>query len=258
MSFKIAVAGKGGTGKTTLAALIVRHLLKSGNKPVLAVDADADANFADLLGIKDVKTIGTIREEIQGTKGKVPPSMDKNTFVEMRLEDVLIEQEGFDLAVMGRSEGSGCYCYINNLLRKYLDRLEGNYPYIVIDNQAGLEHLSRHTTDNIDVLLLVSDVSVKGIATAIKVKELAEELNLKVGKMYLVISRLPGSDVPKALKKKANESGLEIFATIPYDEQVLDFDLNEKSILELDSSAKAACAVSELMGKIENRTLDSG
>lgn len=249
MSFTIAVAGKGGTGKTTLSALIIRHLLKKGLKPVLAVDADADANLADLLGIKDLNTLGTIREEIQDTKGKVPASMDKNTFVGMRLEDVIIEREGFDLVVMGRGEGKGCYCYVNNLLRKYISQLEDNYPYVVMDNQAGLEHLSRHTTDNIDVLFIVSDPSIKGILTALKVKELVAELKLRVKQMYLVISRLPG-DIPQALAKKAKEAGLEIFATIPYDEEILNFDLNEQSILELSSDSKAACAVSDLLGKI--------
>ncbi len=255
MSFTIAVAGKGGTGKSTLSALILRDLLKKDLKPVLAVDADADANLADMLGLKDIQTLGAIRQEVQDTKGEIPASMDKSTYVEMRLEDVLVEQKGYDLVVMGRTEGQGCYCYVNNLLRKYLSQLNNNYPYIVIDNEAGLEHLSRHTTDNLDALIIVSDPSVKGILTAIKVKELAAELKLRVKDVRLVISRLPG-DVPQALIDKAKKGGLEIFATIPYDEDILDFDLNERSILEIDDKSKAACAVSELMGKIVNQTSD--
>ena len=253
MAFTIAVAGKGGTGKSTLSALILRDLLKNEHKPVLAVDADADANLVDLLGLKETQTLGAIRQEIQDTKGDVPAAMDKGAYIEMRLEDVLIEQKGYDLVVMGRTEGTGCYCYVNNLLRKYLSQLNTNYPYIVIDNEAGLEHLSRNTTDNIDVLLIVSDPSVKGILTAIKVKELADELKLNVKDIRLVISKLPG-DVPKALIDKAKEGGLEIFATVPYDEEILDFDLNERSILKISDKSKAACAVSELMGKIVSQT----
>ncbi len=249
MAFTIAVAGKGGTGKSTLSALLLRELLKRNHKPVLAVDADADANLADLLHIEEVETLGGVRQEFQDDKNNIPASMDKSAYIEMKLEDVLIEREGYDLVIMGRTEGQGCYCYVNNLLRKYLSQLNDNYPYIIIDNEAGLEHLSRHTTDNIDVLLVVSDPSVKGILTALKVKELAQELKLKIKRVELVISRLPG-DVPGALLDKAKEAGLEIFATVPYDEEVLSFDLNERSILELGDDSKAACAVSELVGRI--------
>lgn len=249
MSFTIAVAGKGGTGKSTLAALITRHLVKTGKTPVLAVDADADANLAGLLGIQEHSSLGDIREEVLANVNNIPAGMPKETYVEMKLEDVLVERTGFDLVVMGRPEGRGCYCYVNTLLRKYLEELTPNYKYVVMDNQAGLEHLSRHTTQNVDVLFLVSDPSVKGINTAVKVSELVSELKLNVKKQMLVISRLAG-EIPEQLKEYANKNGLNIEATIPYDEEVTKFDLNEESILNIDDNSKSACAVIELMDKI--------
>jgi CO dehydrogenase maturation factor len=249
MSFTIAVAGKGGTGKSTLSSLIIRHLVKTGQTPVLAVDADADANLAGLLGIKEFYSLGDIREDVIANVNNIPASMPKEAFVELKLEDVLVENKGFDLVVMGRPEGKGCYCYVNTLLRKYMQQLTPNYKYVVMDNQAGLEHLSRHTTQNVDVLLLVSDPSIKGINTAVKANELAKELKLNVKKVFLVVSRLSG-EVPQQLKDYAEKNGLSVNATIPYDEEVMKFDLNEESILNLDDNSKIACAVTELMDKI--------
>lgn len=249
MSYTIAVAGKGGTGKSTLSSLIIRHLVKTGQTPVLAVDADADANLAGLLGITDHSSLGDIREEVLANVNNIPASMPKEAYVELKLEDVLVERQGFDLVVMGRSEGKGCYCYVNTLLRKYLQELTPNYKYVVMDNQAGLEHLSRHTTQNVDALLLVSDPSVKGINTAAKVSELVKELKLNVKKQFLVVSRLSG-EVPQQLNEYAQKNNLSIDAVIPYDEEVIKFDLNEESILNLDDNTKIACAVTELMDKI--------
>ena len=249
MSFNIAVAGKGGTGKSTISALIVRYLVKNNLSPVLAVDADADANLAQLLGIKEHTTLGSVREDVLDNVNNIPASMPKESFVELKLEDVLVEKKGFDLVVMGRPEGKGCYCYVNNILRRYLSDLTPNYKYIVMDNQAGLEHISRTTTDNIDALLLVSDPSIKGIDTAQKVIELVKELKLNIKNTYLVISRLQGK-IPDKLAEYVKKKGISITDTIPYDEKVIDFDLSERSILEIDDKAKSACAITQLLGKI--------
>ncbi|RJQ32567.1 MAG: hypothetical protein C4562_02820 [Actinobacteria bacterium] len=273
MSFKIAVAGKGGVGKSTLASLIIRYLIKNGQAPVLAVDADADANLADLLAIKDYETVGIVREDVLDSVNKIPAGVTKADFVSLRIEDVLTESEGFDLLVMGQGEGKGCYCYVNNILRKYIDELADSYKYVVMDNQAGLEHLSRQTTQNVDVLLIVSDPSVKGIDTAAKVNELVDKLKLNVKERYLVVGRavvnLPESIVkkatvkqkkllasnmalyvPQALVKRAEECGLKLAGIVPYDPQIVDFDLAEKSVMDLGDDSLAVKAVDELMKAI--------
>ncbi len=162
MSKVVAIAGKGGTGKTTVAALLIRYLLRTGKVPVLAVDADADTNLPDALGIAAGKTIGTIgkaREQFFQQKGEVPAGMPKEAYLELKLNQVLVETKDIDLLVMGRPEGAGCYCYINNVLRKYLDVLGKNYPFVIVDNEAGLEHLSRRTTQDVHHLLMVSEYS---------------------------------------------------------------------------------------------------
>ena len=166
MAYSIAFAGKGGTGKTTMAALLVKYLVEQGKGPVLAVDADANANLNELLGLEVGETLGDAREEM---KTGVGVGMTKDVFMEMKLEQAVVEAKGFDLIVMGRPEGPGCYCAANTLLTTYLDRLIGNYAFVVIDNEAGMEHISRLTTNNIDLLLIVSDASRRGIQSAAKI-----------------------------------------------------------------------------------------
>ena len=163
MPFSIALAGKGGTGKTTLAGMLVKYLVQKDKAPVLAVDADANANLNEVLGLEVSDTLGNAREEMK--KGKVPSGMTKNVFMSMKLEQAVIDADGYDLVVMGQPEGSGCYCAANTLLTGFLEKLTGNYPYVVMDNEAGMEHLSRRTTQNIDELLFISDHSMKGIRT---------------------------------------------------------------------------------------------
>ena len=187
MAFSIALAGKGGTGKTTLAGLLVKYLLHHHKQPVLAVDADSNSNLNEVLGIAVCDTLGNAREEMK--KGQVPPGMTKDVFMSMKLEQAVAESEGFDLISMGRPEGSGCYCAANSLLTGFLEKLVGNYPYIVMDNEAGMEHVSRLTTKNVDVLLLVSDPSRRGLQAALRIDALARELNIGVGKSRLVINQ---------------------------------------------------------------------
>ena len=196
MSFTIAVSGKGGTGKTTLAGMIIRFLLDKGKGPILAVDADSNSNLNEVLGVKLRSTIGDARETM---KKDVPVGMTKDIWFEYKVQEALTEAKGFDLIAMGRPEGPGCYCAANTLARKCLDLLTGNYQYIVIDNEAGMEHFSRLTTRDVDLLFIVSDSSQRGILTASRIRDLIHELDLRIVREVLVINRVQGEPGPEIL-----------------------------------------------------------
>lgn len=245
MSKVIAVAGKGGTGKTTVAALFIRHLLKCGKRPILAVDADADANLADALGLassRALSTIGKAREDFFQSKGEVPAGMPKESYLELKLNEVVVESKDIDLLIMGRPEGSGCYCFINNILRKYLEALGKNYPFVVIDNEAGLEHLSRRTTDDVDYLIIVSDYSLNGLKAAARIKQLALELQLKVKQFYLVINNAP-ADPSAQFLREMEKLGLAVLGFVPQDNSVPQYDIEGRSLRDLPDTDPAAAAV---------------
>lgn len=253
----IAVAGKGGVGKTTLAALIVRRLLREGVTPVLAVDADANANLGASLGMPPAKTIGSVLHQFLGEKIGIPSGMTKEAYLDVRLNEALMEGKGADLLVMGRKEGPGCYCYPNTLLRRFVDRLMPNYRYIVIDNEAGMEHLSRRTTDKVDVLLVVTDPSVKGARTAGALRQVAEELELAIGRIGLVVGRWQGAEDP-AFEEALAGTGLEVEGRIPYDEALFRIDLAGKSVMELPDDSLAAAAVEEMMNRLLSANAATG
>jgi len=194
MSFTIAVSGKGGTGKTTFAGMIIRYLLEKNRGPVLAVDADSNANLNEVLGIEVKSTIGEMRELM---REEVPTGMTKDVWFEYKVQEALTEAKGFDLLAMGRPEGAGCYCAANTLARKYIDLLTENYPYIVIDNEAGMEHFSRLTTRDVDLLFVLSDSSRRGIMTAARIRDLVRELKLNIKKDLLVLNRMAGPLQPE-------------------------------------------------------------
>jgi CO dehydrogenase maturation factor len=235
MPHSIGLAGKGGTGKTTIAGLLVKYMVEKGKTPVLAVDADSNANLNEVLGLEVEETLGDAREEMK--KG-VATGMTKDVFMHMKLEESLVESEGYDLIVMGRPEGTGCYCAANTLLTQYLDKLIGNYNSVVIDNEAGMEHISRLTTNNIDILLIVSDASRRGILSAARISELADELSLHVGRKIFIINQAKKGQ-QEALKKIANEYGLELIGIIPEDEMVREFDLEGRPTSELGMESEA-------------------
>ena len=242
MSFTIAVSGKGGTGKTTLAGMIIRYLLDQGKGPILAVDADANSNLNEVLGVDIRATIGEARE---GMKQDVPTGMTKDVWFEYKVQEALTEARGFDLIAMGRPEGPGCYCAANTLARKCLDLLSGNYPYIVIDNEAGMEHFSRLTTRDVDLLFILSDPSRRGILTASRIRDLIHELNLRIALDALVISRVPGELDPD-IREEIKRQNLRLAGTIPVDEEVYRFDLEGKPTFQLPAQSKAVQAARQI------------
>jgi CO dehydrogenase maturation factor len=247
MPFSIALAGKGGTGKTTVAGLLIKYLVKTGKTPVLAVDADSNANLNEVCGLEVTDTIGNAREEMK--KGIVPSGMTKDIFIEMKLQQAVVEDDGFDLVVMGQPEGPGCYCAANTLLTGFLEKLTGNYPYIVMDNEAGMEHISRLTTSNVDVLLTISDTSRRGLQAAIRINDLAKDLNVGVSKSYLIINQTkeaPSDTVLNLIK----ENGMELAGTIPEDRTVYEYDLNGRPTIELPEDNTAVLAAYEIFDKI--------
>jgi len=251
LSYTIAVAGKGGTGKTSVSSLVIRYLIKNGSGPILAVDADANANLGDSLGLGAKQTIGSVLAEFQGDKIKIPPGMTKQNYLEYKLNEVLVESTQLDLVTMGRGEGQECYCYPNVILRKFIDTLADNYPYMVMDNEAGMEHLSRATTQNVDELLLISDHSVKGIRTIARMRDLVSELNLIVKRQSVIINLVPGK-LDSHISKELANLGIEPSAIIPEDEEVYQYDLELKPLLNLPDTSKAVRAVNNLMSNLLN------
>jgi CO dehydrogenase maturation factor len=245
VSFTIAVSGKGGTGKTTLAGMVIRYLLDQGNGPILAVDADSNSNLNEVLGVKVSGTIGDARELM---KKDVPTGMTKDIWFEYKVQEALIEAKGFDLIAMGRPEGPGCYCAANTLARKCLDLLTGNYRYIVIDNEAGMEHFSRLTTRDIDLLFIVSDSSRRGIMTASRIRDLIHELDLRIKREVLVINRIQEEPSPEVLEELKSRS-FELAGTIPADEAVYRYDLEGKPTSQLPVESKAVRAARQIFEK---------
>ncbi len=252
MSINIAVAGKGGTGKTSIATLVVRYLMKNSPGPVLAVDADPNANLGDSLGLKVKQTMGSIIASFNEEKISIPSGMTKEAYLEFRFNEALVETRGLDLLTMGRGEGADCYCYPNLMLRKFMDSLEGSYAYMVMDNEAGMEHLSRRTTQNVDELLLISDHSIKGVRTVARLKDLVSELKLNVKRQSVIINLVP-NEMDPFISEELGKLRIEPRAIIPFDDEIYESDLKLKPLLDLPDTAKAVMAVGDLMGRLLQR-----
>jgi len=249
MAFVLAFAGKGGTGKTTLAGLTVRYIIEKRKVPVLVVDADSNNCLHEVLGVDVHATIGDLREDsIQLIRrgAERPGGMSMEQIFDYQVQQSLVESKGFDLMVMGRPEGPGCYCAANNIIRKYTDQLSENYPYVVIDNEAGMEHLSRRTTHKVNILLIISDPTVRGIHTAKRIDNLVDELNLEIDKRVVVINRAAQNDSPE-LKKRAEREGLPIAGIIPLDAAITSFDLQGKPVFHLSDDAEAIQALFNIL-----------
>jgi CO dehydrogenase maturation factor len=242
LSFTIGVSGKGGTGKTTFAGMIIRYLIDNGKRPILAVDADSNSNLNEVLGVKVGATIGEAREMM---KKDVPIGMTKDIWFEYKIQEALIENKGFDLIAMGRPEGPGCYCAANTLARKCLDLLTGNYRYIVIDNEAGMEHFSRLTTRDVDLLFILSDSSRRSILTASRIRDLIHELDLRIVREVLVINRLQGELDPEMVEEVKRQN-LQLAGVIPDDERVYQYDREGKPTFDLPVESKAIQAAKRI------------
>lgn len=246
----IAVTGKGGVGKTLLSSLIIRNLTKTG-KNILAIDADPDSNLPEALGVEVTKTVGDAREELKKEvkSGNTSPQMDVWNTLDYKIMESIIETPEFDLLVMGRPEGSGCYCAVNNMLRKIIETVSSNYDIVVIDTEAGLEHLSRRTTQNVDTLLVVTDSSKRGILTANRIKELAKELDISFKNLYLVLNRIKPEN-EENVRETVKDFGLDIIGIIYDDELTASYDMEGKPLFELPDDSETVISVSKIVEKI--------
>ncbi len=250
MTKRIAIAGKGGTGKTTLTALLTRYLIEERKgKTILAVDADANANLNEALGLEVRETISTILEDTKDPKA-VPTGMTKDIFIEYRLAQAMVEEDYFDLVVMGNPQGPGCYCYPNDLLKNYLEKLSKNYDYMLVDNEAGLEHLSRRLVPTVDLLLVTSDSTARGIRSAGRVKEIVNNVQIAVSKMGLIIGRSREGELEQ-LDGEIKNSGLELFGTVPNDPLVADYDLKGQALLHLPDDSEAVRASRDIFSSLD-------
>lgn len=245
----IAMAGKGGTGKTSLAGLIIRYLLRHNATPILAVDADANANLAWSLALTVKQTIGSVLADFNDVKMSIPPGMTKEAYLNLKLNGAVVESKNVDLITMGRGEGAGCYCFPNNVLKEFIDKLAVNYRFLVMDNEAGLEHLSRRTTENVDELIIVSDHSMKGVRTIGNILDLISELKLNVKRKSIVINRAPGRLDPMIIEG-LNKLGIRADAVIPMDNLIADYDLQQKPLTDLPDTSPAVQAIEGLMEKL--------
>ena len=246
----IAMAGKGGTGKTTTTALLTKYLLAKKETPFLLVDADANVNLNELLDLDVDLTLGQIRKEL---KGELPAHITRDQFMEMKIHQALIEETGYDLLVMGQPDGPGCYCAANQHLAMTMDKLADNYKYIIVDNEAGMEHLSRMNLRSIDYLLVTSDPSARGILTAKRISEITEPLGLQVKEQYLLVNRAP-QPVPSVLQEKIDEAvtdtGMKLGGIIPSSNTLINQELSGESYVALDDSANVIQTVNTIFDKI--------
>ncbi len=231
----IAVNGKGGTGKSSMSALLVSHIIRRELGSVLAIDADPNSCLADNLGVAEPETIVGICEEISKNLSKIPAGITKDRFIEMRIQEAINEAKDFDLLVMGRPEGPGCYCYVNNLLRGIIGNITKNYDFVIIDNAAGMEHISRRTTGEMNRLLVVSDYSIQGVRSAARIYTLAKELKIKIDGAHLVINKVSGPLAP--LGPEIEKTGLEFAGSVPYDEEMVEWNISNKPIFEFHDEA---------------------
>ena len=253
MTHTIAVAGKGGVGKTTVCGMLIDALIKDGKSPLLVVDADANSNLNEVLGVEVETTLGAVREEIAQAELRgdvIPKNMTKADCAEYRFNSALIEEDDFDMLVMGRTQGKGCYCFVNGILKTQVDKYIGNYRYTVIDNEAGMEHIARGTLPHVDTLLLVSDCSRRGIQAVGRIAEMVRELNLKPGTMRLIVNRAPGGVLSEGVKEEIAAQKLDLLGVLPQDEAVYEADCDGRPSSKIPDSSPMKQALRGLMKQL--------
>ncbi len=252
MPHTIAVAGKGGVGKTTTCGMLIDYLCKKRRGPVLVVDADANSNLNEVLGVEVDTSLGQIREEMAMAELKktIPAGMTKGDFAEMKFSSALIEDDDFDMLVMGRTQGEGCYCFVNSMLKRQMDKYVPNYSYFVMDNEAGLEHVARGTLPHVDTMLLISDCSRRGIQAVARIAEMIGEMDLKPTKMGLIVNRAPGGVLDEGIKAEIEKHGLTLFGVLPHDEAVYRCDCDGEPSAYLPDSAPMKTALKGIMQQI--------
>ena len=254
MAQTIALAGKGGVGKTTICGMLIEYLCEKKNGPVLAVDADANSNLNEVLGVEVEDTLGDIREDMtraeMASEQVIPTGMTKADYAEMRFSDALTEADDFDLLVMGRTQGKGCYCFVNGLLTAQVSKYAKNYRYIVVDNEAGLEHLSRGVLPQVDTILLVSDCSRRGVQAAGRLSEMIVELKLGAKEVGLIINRAPGGQLNPGIQEEIDRYGMKLMGVVPHDDTVYEYDAEGRPSVTVPADSPVKQAVRRIFDQL--------
>ena len=249
----IAVAGKGGVGKTTTCGMIIDYLSKKKQGPILVVDADANSNLNEVLGVEVGTTLGDIREEMAQAELRgdtIPTGMTKADYAEFKFNSALAEEDDFDMLVMGRTQGKGCYCFVNGVLKTQIDKYAKNYRYLVMDNEAGLEHVARGTLPHVDTMLLISDCSRRSVQAVARLAEMIREMNLNPGTMGLIVNRAPGGVLDDGVRAEIEKHGLTLLGVLPQDEAVYRCDCDGDPSARLPESNSVKTALREIMEKL--------
>jgi CO dehydrogenase maturation factor len=261
MTVTIALAGKGGVGKTTIAAMVIKYLVQNRKGAVLAIDADPSSNLNMVLGLDLDWTVGDIREgmlaEVKETltyggaaMGSLPGGVTKRDYLDYRVRSALAEGDQFDLITMGRSEGPGCYCAVNHNLREVVDSISKNYQYVVIDNEAGMEHLSRRTTRDVEHLLIISDPTQRGIVAAERIAEFRKDLDIKIRNAYLILNRAPDGKLPEEIMERVQGLDIPLVGVIQSDQELTEYEYSGRPLVELDPQSPVYVGVADIMKRI--------
>ena len=250
----IAVAGKGGTGKTTLCGFLIDYLCKKGKGPILAVDADANSNLNEVLGVEEPVSLGDIREEIAHAEleevSPIPAGMSKLDYMDWKFNSALIEEDDYDMLVMGRTQGKGCYCFVNGLLQSQLQKISKGYRYIVVDNEAGMEHISRGTLPSVDIILLVSDCSRRGIQAVGRIAKMIQDLDLKPKTVKLIVNRAPNGELNAGVLEEIKLQELDLLGVVPQDENIYEYDCEGKPTSTIPESSPSRAAFDKLIAEL--------